>query len=87
MSVATAEDFAGFNWVFGLLENVALTIMTATEPLFVALNETSTELGVLNVLGVLGVLDVLKGVGCGKRGVARRACAHFFAIKDLSVAQ
>lgn len=34
-------------------------------------------LAVLNVLGVLGVLGVLKGVGCGKRGVARRACAHF----------
>ena len=41
-------------------------------------------LAVLNVLGVLGVLGVLTGVGCGKRGVARRACAQFFAVEDLS---
>ncbi|WP_312243369.1 hypothetical protein [Stutzerimonas nitrititolerans] len=44
MSIATAENFSGFNWVFGIWESVALTILAATEPLFVAFNETSTGL-------------------------------------------
>lgn len=66
MSVASAEDFAGFNWVFGLWENVALTIMTATEPLFVALNETSTELIVVVGFGWLLLVILRLGEGAGR---------------------
>ncbi|SEC96997.1 hypothetical protein SAMN05216178_5617 [Pseudomonas saponiphila] len=66
MGVASAEDFAGFNWVFGLWENVALTIMTATEPLFVALNETTTELIVVVGFGWLLLVILRLGEGAGR---------------------
>ncbi|WP_313037056.1 hypothetical protein [Stutzerimonas nitrititolerans] len=63
MSVATAEDFAGFNWVFGLWENVALTILTATEPLFVAFNATSNKLIVAVGFAWLALLVFRLGEG------------------------
>lgn len=44
MSTATAENFAGFNWVFALWDSSALTIIVATEPLFIVLREFSAEL-------------------------------------------
>lgn len=44
MSVATAENFAGFNWVFALWDDATLTIIAATEPLFTVLHQFSTEL-------------------------------------------
>jgi len=44
MSAATAENFAGFNWTFALWDSTALTIIAATEPLFMVLREFSTEL-------------------------------------------
>jgi len=44
MSTATAENFAGFNWVFALWDSTALTIIAATEPLFMVLHEFSTAL-------------------------------------------
>lgn len=44
MSTATAENFAGFNWVFALWDSAALTIIAATEPLFMVLHQFSTAL-------------------------------------------
>lgn len=44
MSAATAENFSGFNWTFALWDSTALTIISATEPLFMVLREFSTEL-------------------------------------------
>lgn len=70
MAGANAENYAGFNWVFGLWEDVALTILTATEPLFVAFNTTS--IGLIGTVGFLwlfifayrvGVDGLLNGFG------------------------
>ncbi|MCQ4302710.1 hypothetical protein C1170_06220 [Stutzerimonas frequens] len=44
MSTATAENFAGFNWVFALWDSAALTIIAATEPVFMVLHQFSTAL-------------------------------------------
>ncbi|MGX0954489.1 hypothetical protein AB7M18_000617 [Pseudomonas viridiflava] len=66
MSIATAEDFAGFNWVFGLWENVALTILTATEPLFIALNETSNALIIAVGFGWLFLVALRVGEGAAR---------------------
>lgn len=72
MAGATAENYAGFNWVFALWEDVALTILTATEPLFVAFNATS--IGLIAAVGYVwlgilayrvGVDGLLKGLGGG----------------------
>lgn len=66
MSIGTAEDFAGFNWVFGLWENVALTILTATEPLFVAFNETSNALIVAVGFGWMLLVALRVGQGAAR---------------------
>lgn len=44
MGTATAENFSGFNWLFALWDSAALTIIAATEPLFMVLHQFSTAL-------------------------------------------
>lgn len=63
MSTATAENFAGFNWVFALWDSTALTIIAATEPLFKVLHEFSTALIV--VVGFAWCVLIALRVGDG----------------------
>ncbi|HCE5740206.1 TPA: hypothetical protein NHK44_005872 [Pseudomonas aeruginosa] len=63
MSTATAENFAGFNWVFSLWDSQVLTLIAATEPLFTVFRVFSTEL--ISMVGVAWLLLMAWKVGEG----------------------
>lgn len=67
MSVATAENFAGFNWLFSLWDSVVLTLIAATDPVFAVFREFSTEL----IVGVGFAWFGLMAVKVGTDGFAR----------------
>lgn len=66
MSTATAENFAGFNWVFALWDSAALTIIAATEPLFRVLHEFSTALIVVVGFAWCALIAVRVGDGIAR---------------------
>lgn len=41
---ASAEGYAGFGWIFGLWENIGVTLIAATEPVLLAISSSSSAL-------------------------------------------
>ncbi|MFL1551004.1 hypothetical protein ACI77I_18160, partial [Pseudomonas sp. D47] len=64
---ATPEGYAGFSWIFALWEDVGMTMLAATQPIFTALNNSSSTL-VFSV-GIMWLVMIMLKVADG--GMAR----------------
>lgn len=70
---ATPEGYAGFGWIFAIWEEVGVTLLAATEPIFIALNNSSS--GLVFGVGVLWLFMILLRVADG--GIARGIVGGF----------
>lgn len=64
---ATPEGYAGFSWIFALWEDVGVTMLAATQPIFTALNHSTSTL-VFSV-GIMWLIMIVLRVADG--GLAR----------------
>jgi hypothetical protein len=64
---ATPEGYAGFAWIFSLWQDVGMTMLAATQPIFLAINNSSVEL--VAAIGFVWLAMVLLRLPEG--GVAR----------------
>lgn len=64
---ATPEGYAGFGWIFAVWADVGTTLLAATEPIFIAINNSST--GLVSGVAFLWLFTVLLRIADG--GFAR----------------
>ncbi|WP_248747514.1 MULTISPECIES: hypothetical protein [unclassified Pseudomonas] len=83
MSVAaTPEGYAGFGWIFALWDDVGMTMLAATQPIFTAFNSSSVGLS-----GAVGfawlIMTVLRAYDGLARSLASGAVIFFFVLYGM----
>lgn len=83
---ATPEGYAGFSWIFALWEDVGMTMLAATQPIFTALNNSSSTL-VFSV-GIIWLIMIMLRVADGglARGLAGGVVIFFVMLLGMKPA-